>query len=77
MQKFIPDLFHARLHKYNKKLVINKMQTVPEFKDNNREVLNEIYKELKAQFPELTYKQHKQLIEKGIKNYLEAEGVYG
>ena len=74
--KAIPDIFHARLHKRNKDLRFYAPKTsAQDFRDNNRDILNEIALSLQKDFGIVFTYHEKEAMELGLRNYLQAEGV--
>lgn len=72
-EKMLPDVFHAQLHMRRNKLVFKPETTTPEFIEQNKEILNTMFKTMKESYPMLG-PQHKRLMELGITTFLIAEG---
>lgn len=76
LSKVLPDITHARLHKYNDKVNFPGKMTVPEFIDANRELMRQIFLEIENDYPEIDRHDAKRHMAVGIKNYLVAEKMY-
>lgn len=72
----LAELMEARLHWHNKRVSFPHKMSVPDFISNNRDLLNQIAKELEERYSiKMNTPDARLIAQAGIKRYLTAEGM--